>query len=200
MVGMSTDVDAPPARRHRRYYYRWLAALVVLAAVAVVVVVLRAGGSAPARPAGPADQAMPPPLRTEVAARLVSALEAATPAEHHNHGHEVTTGGRVVCAVDAFGVDPPSAATVDQVGTVYALHLCAVAEPGRSWDMSVRYSGPLAANLGDPPAITVVQPGAGYPERVHTLIPQRFWTRATGPFLDDAALADLRRRFYAARR
>jgi hypothetical protein len=199
MVGMSTDVDAPPRRRH---YYRWLAALVVLATVAVVVV-LKAGGSAPAQPAGtagPANQAMPAALRTEVAARLVRALEAATPAEHHNHGHEVTTGGRVVCAVDAFGVDPPSAATVDQVGTVYALHLCAVAEPGRSWDMSVRYSGPLAANLGDPPAITVVQPGAGYPERVHTLIPQRYWTRATGPFLDDAALADLRRRFDAARR
>lgn len=196
MVGMSTDVDAPP---RRRYVYRWLAALVVLATVAVVVV-LKAGGSAPARPVGPPDQAMPAALRAEVAARLVKALEEATPAEHHNHGHEVATGGTVVCAVDPFGIDPPSATTVEQVGTVYALHLCAVAEPGRDWDLSVRYSGPLAANLGDPPVVTVVQPGAGYPERVHSLIPQRYWTRATGPFKDDAALADLRRRFDAARR
>jgi hypothetical protein len=202
MVGMSTDVDASPGRLR---YYRWLAVLVVLATVAVVVM-LRAGGSAPAQPAGSggtagsAGQAMSPALRAEVAARLVKALEDATPAEHHNHGHEVTTGGLVVCAVDPFGVNPPGAATVDQVATVYALHLCAVAEPGRSWDMSVRYSGPLAANLGDPPVVTVVQPGAGYPDRLHNLIPQQYWTRATGPFLDEAALADLRRRFDAARR
>jgi hypothetical protein len=196
MVGMSTDVDAPP---RRRYVYRWLAALVVLLTAAIVVV-LKAGGSAPARPADAVDLAMPPALRAEVAARLVKALEEATPAEHHNHGHEVAAGGRVVCAVDPFGVDPSGATTIDQVGTVYALHLCAVAEPGRDWDLSVRYSGPLAANLGDPPVVTVVQPGAGYPERVHSLIPQRYWTRATGPFSDDAALADLRRRFDAARR
>jgi hypothetical protein len=196
MVGMSTDVDAPPRRRH---VYRWLAALVVLLTAAIVVV-LKAGGSAPARPAGAVDLAMPPALRAELAARLVKALEEATPAEHHNHGHEVTTGGTVVCAVDPFGVDPSGATTIDQVGTVYALHLCAVAEPGRDWDLSVRYSGPLAANPGDPPVVTVVQPGAGYPERVHSLIPQRYWTRATGPFKDDAALADLRRRFDAARR
>jgi hypothetical protein len=194
MVDMSTDVDAPP--RRRRHRYRWLAAFAVLATVAVVVV-LKADGSAPA---GPTDQVMPAALRSEVAARLVKALEDATRAEHHNHGHEVATGGTVVCAVDPFGLDPPGATAIDQVGTVYALHLCAVAESGRTWDMSVRYSGPLAANLGDPPVVTVVQPGAGYPERVHSLIPQRYWPRATGPFRDDAALADLRRRFDAARR
>jgi hypothetical protein len=201
MVDMSTDVDAPP--RRSRAVYRWLAALVVLATVAVVVALKAGGGSAPAQPSGAAaaaDPGMPAALRSEVAARLVKALEEATPAEHHDHGHEVAAGGTVVCAVDPFGVNPPGATTIDQVGTVYALHLCAVAERGREWDMSVRYSGPLAANLGDPPVLTVVQPGAGYPERVHSLIPQRYWTRATGPFKDDAALADLRRRFDAARR
>jgi hypothetical protein len=195
---VSTDVDAPARPRHR--WFRWLAALVVLATVAVVAVALKAGRSTPARPGGQATSGeMPAALRAEVASRLVKTLEQATPAERHSHGHEVAAGGTVVCAVDPFGVDPPGATTIDQVGTVYALHLCAVAEPGRSWDMSVRYSGPLAARLGDPPVVTVVQPGAGYPDRVHQLIPERYWTRATGPFLDEAALADLRRRFDAAR-
>lgn len=199
MVVMSTDVDVP---RRRRQVYRWLAALVVLATVALVglVKLLDTGGSAaPTEPARP-DDGLPAALRAEVATRLTKALEGATAGEHHTHGHQVGAGGTVVCAVDPFGVDPPSATTIDQVGIVYALHLCAVAEPGRDWDFSVRYSGPLTASLGDPPVVSVVQPGEGFQERVHTVIPQRYWTRATGPFLDKAALSDLRRRFEAARR
>lgn len=200
MVVMSTDVDARPSRRH---VYRWLAVLVVLATVAVVglLKVLDTGGSAaPTQPARP-DDGLPAALRAEMAARLTKALEEATPSEHHDHGHgSLTTTGTLVCAVDPFGVDPPSATTIDQVGIGYALHLCAVAEPGRDWDLSVKYSGPLTANFGDPTVVNVVQPGAGFPDRVHAMIPQRYWARATGPFLDEAALADMRRRFDAARR
>jgi hypothetical protein len=141
---------------------------------------------------------MPEALRSQVAARLVTALENAPPEDHHQHGHHIAAGGKVICAVDPFGMDPSDAATADQVATVYALHLCAVAEPGRSWDMAVRYSGPLAARLGDPPVISVVQPGEGYPQRVQQLIPERYRDRALGPFQDERALAELRQRFDAA--
>jgi hypothetical protein len=199
MVVVSTDVDAPPNRRH---HYRWLAVLVVLATVAAIglLKVLDTGGPAAPTGAAPPSDGLPEALRTELATRLTKALEQSSPADHHNHGHEVAAGGTMVCAVDPFGVDPPSATTIDQVGIAYALHLCAVAEAGRDWDYSVRYSGPLTANFGDPPVVSVVQPGEGFADRVHTVIPQRYWDRATGPFRDEAALAELRRRFDAARR
>jgi hypothetical protein len=209
---MSTDVDAPPGgsgpaspppspRRGRQY--RWYAVLAVLATV-VTAVALKAvaSGSDPAPPGAQqvpqGAPVMPEALRTQVAARLVAALESGTPAEQHNHGHQVATGGKVVCAVDAIGVDPAGATDLGQVTTVYALHLCAVAEPGRDWDLSIRYSGPLAATLGDRPVISVVQAGEGYPQRVQAMIPERYRDRATGPFTDERALAELRRRFTAA--
>jgi hypothetical protein len=192
---MSTDVDAAPRRGSR--WYRWLAVLVVLATVAVVVTVrmVSAGGSSPPaqRPAGE----LPEALRTAVAARLVAELEKATPAEHAGHGHAVPAGAKLVCAVDVFGTEPPNATSIDQVGRVYALHLCGLAEPGKPWDQSTRYSGPLVADMGDPPQLYVVQPGAGYQQRVAQWFPERYRTRATGPFKDDKALADMRSRFDA---
>jgi hypothetical protein len=196
---VSTDVDAPPRSRH----YRWYVTLAVLATVvAAVALKTAAGGSAPAPPvAQPVPQAapaLPEPLRTEVAARLVAALESGTPAEQHNHGHQVGAAGKVICAVDPIGVDPAGATAIGQVTKVYALHLCAVAEPGRDWDLSVRYSGPLTATLGDRPVLSVVQPGEGYPQRVQAMIPEPYRDRATGPFTDQRALAQLRSRFTAA--
>ena len=195
MFGMSTDVDAPPRRRSQRY--RWLAVLVVLATVAVVVLVriVSADGSPP--PAQQPAQGMPAALRTAVAGRLVAELEKSTPAEHAGHGHAVPAGAKVVCAVDPFGTEPPTATAVDQVGRVYALHLCALAEPGKPWDWSTKYSGPLVADMGDPPQLYVVQQGAGYQQRVAQWFPERYRARATGPFKDDKALADMRSRFDA---
>lgn len=198
---MSTDVDALP--RSRRY--RWYVTLAVLATVvAAVVLKAAAGGSAPAPPAAQqvpqAAPGLPEPLRTQVATRLVAALESGTPAEQHNHGHQVGAAGKVICAVDPIGADPAGATDVGQVTTVYALHLCAVAEPGRDWDLSVRYSGPLTATLGGRPVVSVVQPGEGYPQRVQAMFPEPYRKRAMGPFTDERALVELRNRFTAAQR
>lgn len=191
---MSTDVDAPPRRRH---YYRWLAVLVVLVTVAVVVLirVMGAGGSSP--PPQQKSHEMPEELRTTIAATLVAELEKATTAEHAGHGHTVPAGAKLVCAVDPFATSPPDATTVQQVGRVYALHLCAVAEPGKPWDYSTRYSGPMVADMGTPPVLYAVQQGAGYQDRVAKWFPEKYRARATGPFKDDEALADMRRRFDA---
>ncbi len=179
--------------------------LAVLASVvAAVALKAAAGGSDPAAPVAQhvpqAAAALPEPLRTEVAARLVAALESGTPAEQHNHGHQVAGAGKVICAVDPIGADPAGATAIGQVTTVYALHLCAVAEPGRDWDLSIRYSGPLAATLGDRPVVSVVQPGEGYPQRVQAMFPEQYRDRAMGPFTDERALAQLRSRFAAAQR
>jgi hypothetical protein len=198
---MSTDVDAPPRSRQ----YRWYAVLAVLATVvAAAALKAAANGSVPAPPVArhlpQAAPALPEELRTQVAARLIAALESGTPAEQHNHGHQVAAGGKVVCAVDPIGVDPAGATAIGQVTTVYALHLCAVAEPGRDWDLSVRYSGPLTATLGNRPVVSVVQPGEGYPQRIQAMIPERYRDRAMGPFTDEPALAQLRSRFAAAQR
>lgn len=196
---MSTVVDGSGSTSGAGTRVRWLLAALVVLAVAVLVIALRGGGSAdPA--AAPSPQAgVPEPLRAALAARLVTVLEEATPAEHHDHGHELAGPAPVICAVDVFGIDPPGATALDQVRTVYALHLCAVAEPGRPWEWAVKMSGPLAAQWRpDRPVVRIAAPGQGYPERVRALIPDRYQDRAFGSFQNSAALAELRRRFDTA--
>jgi hypothetical protein len=109
-------------------------------------------------------------------------------------------GSTLVCAVDPIGVEPPDVYNLAQVVRVYALHLCAVAERDKSWDWSTRYSGPLVATMNvSPIQVDIIQPGEGFPQRVQVVVPDRLQARATGPFLDQPALAELRRRFDAAR-
>jgi hypothetical protein len=131
-----------------------------------------------------------------LAARVTGLLEGAGPAEHHEHGHEFGhEPGRVVCAVDPFGVEPAGAATVAEVEWVYAHHMCAITGPGAGWAMSVRASGPIAVQLSVPPVVRVPRPGAGYPERVRELIPVRYHEQALGEFGDEGAIEEARRRF-----
>jgi len=135
-------------------------------------------------------------LRAQLGAQVTDILERSTPAEHHEHGHEFgEQAGRVVCAVDPFGYDPPDATTAAQVKWVYAQHMCAITGPGTGWAVSVRASGPIAVRLGDQPLVRVPTPGAGYPDRVRQVIPERYHDEAFGEFADDDAIEAARRRF-----
>ncbi len=167
------------------------------------------GGRLGATPAGPAasvagaalfvslrQQGLPAELREPLAARVTAILEQSSPAEHHEHGHTFgEDAGRVVCAVDPFGVEPADAATVAEVDWVYARHLCAITGAGEDWAMSVRVSGPLAVRLGEQAEIRVPEPGIGYPERVRQAIPERYHEEAFGEFADDEAIDAARARF-----
>jgi hypothetical protein len=162
------------------------------AAIAVVALIPLAGAAlfAGLHQAGRSD------LRDQLAAQVTDILERSTPAEHHDHGHEFgEQAGRVVCAVDPFGFDPPTATTMAQVKWVYARHMCAITGPGAGWAVSVRASGPIAVRLGGPPLVRVPTPGAGYPERVRQLIPQRYQKEAFGEFADQDAIEAARQRF-----
>jgi hypothetical protein len=132
-------------------------------------------------------------LNEELAAQVTLILERATPAEHHDHGHDFES--RVVCAVEPFGMDPPDASSLIEVKWVYARHMCAITGETRDWAMSVRASGPIAVRLGVPPLVKVPQSGMGYPERVRELIPARYQNDAFAEFSDEAAIDAARERF-----
>jgi hypothetical protein len=157
------------------------AALVPVAAVATFVGLHQAGRAE---------------LRGQLAAKVTDILQQSTPAEHHAHGHEFGDEvGRVICAVDPFGYDPPDATAMAQVKWVYARHMCAITGPGTSWAVSVRASGPIAVRLGDQPLVRVPTPGAGYPDRVRQAIPARYHDEAFADFADDDAIEAAMRRF-----
>ncbi|MDR8408425.1 hypothetical protein MTP10_06715 [Nonomuraea sp. 3-1Str] len=157
------------------------AALLLLAGVAVVLGV---------------QQADRHDLERRLAARVTALLEQATPAEHHEHGHDFgENAGRVVCAVEPFGFDPPAARTVAEVRWVYARHMCAITGAGTNWAMSVRASGPIAVRLGDAPWVRVPEPGPGYPDRVREIIPERWHEEAFEEFADEGVIDAARDRF-----
>jgi len=168
---MLDEVRRPPPRRGR--IIAVTAAVVASISVAVLLASLRESG-------------LPSGLRDPLALRVTDILERSSPAEHHEHGHEFgADAGRVICAVDPFGVSPPEAATVADVEWVYARHMCAITGAGTDWAMSVRVSGPLAVRLGEPAEVRVPEPGTGYPERVRQTIPERYHEDAFAELADD---------------
>ncbi|NUW32471.1 hypothetical protein HTZ77_13675 [Nonomuraea sp. SMC257] len=157
------------------------AALVLLAGVGVVLGVQQAGRH---------------DLERSLAGQVTALLERATPAEHHEHGHDFgEDAGRVVCAVEPFGFDPPDARAVSQVRWVYARHMCAVTGTGTNWAMSVRASGPIAVRLGGAPWVRVPEPGPGYPDRVREIVPERYHEEAFEEFADEGVIEAARDRF-----
>lgn len=161
--------------------------LTVGAGAVLVVTLLIARGSA---------DALPVELRDQLAVKVAGLLERSSPAEHHDHGHEFGDQPiRVVCAVEPFGVEPPDAATVAQVRRVYALHLCAIDDSRGSWKNSIRASGPLAVDLEVTPHVLIPRSGAGYPDRVRALVPERYQEQAFGTFADPSLIEAARRRF-----
>lgn len=135
-------------------------------------------------------------LNEELAAQVTLILEQASPGEHHSHGHSFDAG--VVCAVEPFGTEPSNAASLVEVRWVYARHMCAITGQSRDWASSVRASGPIAVKIDIPPQVRVPEAGAGYPERVRRLIPERYHEQAFAEFSDDAAIDAARERFALA--
>ena len=81
-----------------------------------------------------------------------------------------------------------------QVKWVYARHMCAITGAGnRVGRLGTRASGPIAVRLGDAPLVRVPTPGAGYPERVRQVIPERYHEEAFGEFADEDAIEAARR-------
>ncbi|MFG1946005.1 hypothetical protein [Nonomuraea sp. NPDC048826] len=166
-------------------------------AVAAVVVTAIAGTSLLAVLRQPE---LPQDLRGELAAQVTALLERSSPEEHHHHGHHFEEdAGKIICAVEPFGVSPEEARSVAEVEWVYARHMCAITGPGTDWKTSVRVAGPLAVRIGHHTEVRVPAAGAGYPERVRELIPERLHEEAFADFDDDATLDAARSRFEQAR-
>ena len=132
-------------------------------------------------------------LNAELAAQVTRVLEESSPGEHHAHGHSFES--RVVCAVEPFGTEPADAKALVEVRWVYARHMCAVTGVSSDWAASVRASGPIAVKVDIPPEVRVPESGAGYPDRVRNLIPERYHEQAFAEFGDDSAIEAARERF-----
>jgi hypothetical protein len=152
----------------------------------VLALLLSGLGESPAAgPAGPYAAA---------AERAARALELASPAEHHDHGHEVAAEDRVFCGVAAFGVD-----ATDSVGgavdTLYGYYFCAVGRPGLPYLDSSRADGPIVVRLTNPPSIQIAAPGEGYQDRVRAMMPDQYEELCFRGLPDPAVAAEVKRRY-----
>lgn len=171
-------------RRWLRYNTSWLRFEVALAAAVAAAFLVYL----PLRPAAEEE------LLAELSTRIAGTLEQASPAEHHDHGHDIAAGEKVVCVAEAFGHDPADAHRLADVQWAYAYFLCAAAPPGTPWEQAARVSGPVAISLTVPPIVRTAQAGLGYQDRVRAIIPARYLDRAAG-FRDSARAAALRSRY-----
>lgn len=182
---MLEDVRTPPARR--RGFLAVAAVVVAAIAGTSLFAVLRQGD-------------LPRDLDEELTARVTVLLESASQEEHLHHGHHFEEdAGKIICAVEPFGVSPEDARSVTEVEWVYARHMCAITGPGTDWKTSVRAAGPLAVHFGHHAEVQVPMAGTGYPQRVRELIPERLHEEAFADFGDDEALEAARARFEQAK-
>ncbi|HEX5994826.1 MAG TPA: hypothetical protein VFY84_06760 [Jiangellales bacterium] len=188
---MSTPSGAATTPERPRWRRRWwliseLAALAVLLVALVYFLVPRSSSTGGG---GPTD------LPTAAGERAARALEQASPAEHHDHGHEVTGYDQVYCGVDVFGVDPPSAGAIDDVQTVYGYYFCAVGRPGVPYLESSRSDGPIVVTLSNPPTIQIAPPGVDYQERVRAMMPDQYEELCFGGLRDPTVADEVKRRY-----
>jgi hypothetical protein len=184
--GATTPEDRP---RRRRLW--WL--IPEVAAVALLAVLLL-----PRLTDRPLEASEPLTLEAAAAQRAARALEQVSPAEHHEHGHEVGTDDRIFCGVHVFGVDPSSAAVIDDVQTVYGYYFCAVGRRGLPYLQSSRSDGPIVVHLTEPPVVQVVAPGANYQERVRALMPDEYEELCFSGLPDPSVAEEVKRRYEAA--
>jgi hypothetical protein len=184
----------------RWYRNRFVWAAVILAMTAGAVVLVKSAGSKP--------EPEPADLQGQITTLLRTTLEQADPGQHQHAGHnaqQVATGEEatpaVVCGVRVYGYEPAGAATISDVQTVYAFHMCGVAEQKRPWDFAVKLAGPVIVNLStDPPGIQVVEATADvrFVDRLQEMFPAKYAQLALKEALADTEMASLRRRYDAA--
>ena len=183
---MSTSLGAAPVRAGRSRSW-WLVPEIAAGAVLLALFL-----SHPGPP--PTDAGDLPALAGQRAARI---LEQVSPAEHHDHGHDVGTEDRVYCGVAVFGVDPPSARVIDDVQTVYGYYFCAVGRPGVPYLSSSRADGPIVAHLTDPPSVQIAAPGVGYEDRVRAMMPDQYEELCFSGLPDPTVAEEVKRRYEA---
>jgi hypothetical protein len=134
-------------------------------------------------------------LTTEIAKAAAAAIENASPAEHHAHGHEVTGGDRVICGVHVFGYEPAAASRLEAVTTVYGYYFCAIGAPGTPYNESSRSDGPVVVHFGPIPTVTIAAPGDGYAERVRAMMPDPYEAQCFHGLPDSRVAAAVKSRY-----
>ncbi|MBB5868707.1 hypothetical protein F4553_002086 [Allocatelliglobosispora scoriae] len=179
---MSTGIDVTGWLRRSAHWLRVEASIVALAVTALLVVVPLRGT--------PVER-----LYEQLDITVAGILEHVSPAEHHDHGHDVAAEDKIICVAETFGTDPADVRELAQVRWVYAYFLCASAPPGTDWDFASRISGPTAVSLTAPAEVRIAAAGLGYPDRVRAMIPDNLEARALSGFADKDLPDELRRRY-----
>lgn len=126
----------------------------------------------------------PDELRARLEAQIVRGLEAQSPVEHHNHGHEINASDVVLCTAELIGTDPREPARLSEVRAAYAVYMCAAGAPGTPYERASKISGPVVLRLGRQPVVQIAQAGAGYRDQVRELLPDEFEERGFASFQD----------------
>ncbi|XVU27748.1 hypothetical protein ACQPZJ_12115 [Actinoplanes sp. CA-054009] len=166
--------------------------------VAAILLATSAGVAAVVH--SPGSEAKPADLRTRITDRLRGTLEKSGPGQHNHAGHDAATAttAPVICGVHLYGFEPAAATDLAQVRTVYAFHLCGVAEPKSPWDVAVKLAGPVIVDMSsDPPGIRPVEASAGvrFVDRLREMFPEPYEELALREALTSAEMTDLRRRY-----
>jgi hypothetical protein len=193
---MSSPTMAPIEQPTRRNPLPWLilAVTVLIAVIAVVLVRFDIVGG------GESAAGAPMSIDAELSQRMTGILEALPADQHAGHG-DAEAGAKpakMVCAVRVFGYQPTTAATVNDVVTVYGFHFCAVADKGRVWDWATKLVSPLVMKFdSQPPTIQMAESTAKitYRERVKQLFPDPYEKMAFEQALTAEQMTDLRRRY-----
>ena len=174
--------------------------------VAVILLATTAGVAVLHDPAGSTGE--PADVQAQVVARIRTTFEQSDPEQHNHSGHtaqQATTeaGAKpaVVCGVRVYGYEPARATALADVRTVYAFHLCGVAEQKRPWDVAVKLAGPVIVDVStEPPGIQVVEATADvkFVDRLQQMFPAQYAQVALKEALSDSEMAELRRRYDAA--
>jgi hypothetical protein len=180
---MSTAVDERSTQTRTRRGW-WLVPELAAVAILAIIAVPFLGGRGAAE--------------SEIARRAGQIIEQASPAEHHDHGHDFTAAQQIFCGVDVFGTDPPNATAPAEVRTVYGYFFCAAGTAGVPYTESSRADGPVVVTLNGTPRAQIAQSGAGYADRVRAMMPDQYEDRCFHGLPDASIAAAVRTRYEKA--